>query len=1610
MSTEWTQQAGMAGDVDTDNVQDFAESAQTAATNAATSETNAASSASSAATSASNASTSATNATTSATQAASSASNAATSATSASNSAASAAGSATDANTHKLAALAAQAAAEAAQSQTEDIFDQFGDQYLGSKASDPTVDNDGDPLTTGDIYWNSTTNTLRFYNGTAWVAPETIATTAATAAQAAQAAAEAAYDSFDDRYLGSKASNPSVDNDGNALLTGALYYNSTENEMRVYTGSVWIAVVDLAGDVTVTSLTASSVDINGGTIDGVTIGGASAGAGTFTGFTLDGDATFTGASYNVTWTKSANQLLVRDNAQIAFGNSADLRLYHNGSNSFIDDAGTGDLYIRAASNLFLGKYTGETLAAFTADGASSLYYDNALKLATTATGIDVTGTVTADGLISSAAANISGGGWGILPYVANSFVVDSVSGQTRLFATGTDASTHGNMLFFTSTTNGTASERLRIDSSGNVGIGTSTIRLGERLHVLGQGIVTSSAENTNMAMFGTFGTNEQLIGSFNNIPVVFRQHNTERMRIDSSGNVGIGTASPASKLHVASSTTSSILKISNSTTGSAIGDGLDLIIDGLSGYVWNRENGPLLFATNNTERLRILANGNVGIGTSSPANMLHLSNTSEGTHDLAFNRNTTYGTSTGLGGVSWYNQAGDTKLTRIESQTDGAATYTRLIFSTASSGTLTEKMRITSTGNVGIGTTSPATIVHLVETDASDEPTLLIQSENSSIYLRTAGSSGSFPSGGGGNDGELLYLGGDFRVGIGDASKNLIFMNGSSYAERARIDSSGRLLVGTTAAKSLLTVGNSTSTASSTSGISACDNVAGDVTLLTMYNQSQDASATAIIEGRLGQASNANTAAGKIIFGKEGNWTNTASTRDGYIAFTTALNAGFIERLRITSTGNLGIGTSSPSARLHVNDGSFILSNSTTTDLTITGGTGNQCRIFFGDSGSSTQGRVAYDNSTDSLQVDTNGTERMRITSAGNVGIGTTSPSAKLQVTGTATVTGLTTLGSATETPIQIDRLSDSISYGLITLNGALTNATAAGIIGKGTGGDAGNLYYTSPTAHVWQIAATERMRLNSSGQVGIGTSSPSARLQIQGMAAGEQALLIEAERNDPLSNGLVRINITDNVCPFAGLQIDHAGTGAAIIANGKVGIGTSSPVARLDVENSSAKPFGTAAQLNAVFKGSVAIGEGGSIGFDYFGSHTNAPTSIGYAIESQTGLTKGSLVFGTRSVTTDTAPTERMRIDSSGNVGIGNTSSGYVLTSGEKRLTVGDGAEHSAIQLYSGTGKWGAIAFSDDTANEAGQGFIGYYHPDNYMQFNTNGTERLRINSSGSVGIGTIPNAGMTALTALQLGYGGGFQSHASSTNSIYVLSNAYYDGAWKYKNAGAATEYKGINGEHIWETAASGSANGALTWSERMRIDSSGNLLVGTTTGTGAQLRVNTSQSSCSIMQNSNASPNGLQIAYSNVLNSVGNEFLFCNETTNTRMTVRSNGGIANYSANDVNLSDRREKTNFAPAKSYLDTICSIPVQTFNYIDQNMEEDPGLTLGVVAQDVQEVAPEFVMESNWGTEENPKMRLSIYQTDLQYALMKCIQELKAENDALKSRLDTAGL
>ena len=191
--------------------------AATSATNAATSETNAASSASSASTSASSAATSATTATTQASAASTSATNAATSATSASTSATNAASSATTATNAATAAQAAQAAAEAA-------ADNFDDTYLGSKASDPTVDNDGDPLNAGDLYYNTSTNKMRVYDGSAW--NDAIVDTNGVVTKTSATGS------------GELPSGTTAQRDGSPSA-GYIRFNSDEGSFEGYDGSAW---------------------------------------------------------------------------------------------------------------------------------------------------------------------------------------------------------------------------------------------------------------------------------------------------------------------------------------------------------------------------------------------------------------------------------------------------------------------------------------------------------------------------------------------------------------------------------------------------------------------------------------------------------------------------------------------------------------------------------------------------------------------------------------------------------------------------------------------------------------------------------------------------------------------------------------------------------------------------------------------------------------------------------------------------------------------------------------------------------------------------------------------------------------------------------------------------------------------------------------------------------------------------------------------------------------------------------------------------------------------------------------------------------------------------
>jgi hypothetical protein len=261
-------------------------------------------------------------------------------------------------------------------------------------------------------------------SATASSSSATAAAGSATAAASSAAAAASTYDDFDDRYLGDKSSDPTVDNDGNALLTGALYFNTTSDAMKVYTGSAWAAVAPTATSVTVSQIS----DYNGTAAELNYTDGVTSPIQT----QLNTKAPL--ASPTFTGTVTADGLSLGDNDKATFGNSNDLEIYHDGSNSYIKDTGTGRLALQSSSD-FLVSNTANTQNYIYAQesGYVRLYHAGSTKLETTSTGIDVTGTVTADGLTL---------GGNLLQDVDTSSMV--ISG-------GTAAATGANAIFYGST-------------------------------------------------------------------------------------------------------------------------------------------------------------------------------------------------------------------------------------------------------------------------------------------------------------------------------------------------------------------------------------------------------------------------------------------------------------------------------------------------------------------------------------------------------------------------------------------------------------------------------------------------------------------------------------------------------------------------------------------------------------------------------------------------------------------------------------------------------------------------------------------------------------------------------------------------------------------------------------------------------------------------------------------------------------------------------------------------------------------------------------------------------------------------------------------------------
>jgi hypothetical protein len=468
-------------------------------------------------------------------------------------------------------------------------------------------------------------------------------------------------------------------------------------------------------------------------------------------------------------TNPGTDVTFADNRKAVFGAGSDLQIYHDGSNSFVEDTGTGALFAKTnGTGVFL--YSGsEALATFNTNGASNLYYDNALKLSTTSTGIDVTGTVTADGLTVNS---------GVENLVATFQSTDTEAQIALVDTTGTSTIRARNDFRFH--VNNAATPALKIDSNNDISFyedtgTTAKLFWDASAESLGIGTSSPSSSLTTEADSGVLVTDASGLrqieivppqtsnsfvgemGTRSSHPLVFNTVNTERMRIDSSGNVGIGTSSPIvasgyANLTLNGNSGGQLHFTDNDVKKATIASSVDDLYVQSGAQTIFRNGG---FASGN-EAMRIDSSGNVGIGTSSPQNLLHINKSDSLASAMQFTNSTTGATSSdgvfvGLGsgeqGYFWNYEAND------------------LILGTSNA----ERMRIDSGGHTSftLGTDAMGTFL-----DAVGE----IGSGNFALQVTNSAGSALKP--------------------LGFRAEDIRFATGS--AERMRIDSSGNLLVGTT--------------------------------------------------------------------------------------------------------------------------------------------------------------------------------------------------------------------------------------------------------------------------------------------------------------------------------------------------------------------------------------------------------------------------------------------------------------------------------------------------------------------------------------------------------------------------------------------------------------------------------------------------------------------------------------------------------------------------------------------------------------------------------------------------------------------------------------------
>ena len=540
------------------------------------------------------------------------------------------------------------------------------------------------------------------------------------------------------------------------------------------------------------------------------------------------------------------------------------------------------------------------------------------------------------------------------------------------------------------------------------------------------------------------------------------------------------------------------------------------------------------------------------------------------------------------------------------------------------------------------------------------------------------------------------------------------------------------------------------------------------------------------------------------------------------------------------------------------------------------------------------------------------------------------------------------------------------------------TNNGGSGYVGldSSTGGLTGTAYalalwHNSNYPILFGVNNAEQMRLTSTG-LGIGTSSPITKLSNTGTAwsggIATDGLVWRSTQNDWTAAVLgtpatgagygLRVHTLGTTSSDYPLWVSSgSGAGSVLMmvnGSGDLGIGTSSPGQKLEV-NGGIRVAGSAALAAALPSGVMSY---------------ESPVMRCY-VGDGSGY---SWAFSKRSAS---ATTDLMTLLDSGNLGIGTASPSAKLTVSGGAIRLSDGYE---------------VGWGDNSAYIAGSGAT------DTLQFITASTERMRLDSSGNLGIGVTPSAWRSGAKALQVG---GFASLNTQENGTVTLAfGAYESGSntFSYLTTGdAPTAYSQIGGNHRWYTAPSGTAGNAITFTQAMTLDAGGNLLVGTTDA------AQTSGAGFKVGGAGGAGVGQVAIVDADSTNSTVTYRLYSTGAAAYRFYVGLGGTIYATNTTITAISDQRLKENIRDLDAGLSEVMALKPRKFDW-KAGKGKDKKNDRGWVAQEFEQVFPDMVDTWQDPAPEGEEPYKAV-NADLIPVLVKAMQEQQALITALTARV-----